>query len=74
MMQSARHRGEGSAGYGVLGMGMYVPQRVSTNAEIGAAAGVTEEWIVEKTGVLERRRAATGRTPRTWRPRQADWP
>ncbi|GAB2661509.1 beta-ketoacyl-ACP synthase III [Prescottella soli] len=59
-MQSARHRGEGSAGYGVLGMGMYIPQRVSTNAEIGAAAGVTEEWIVEKTGVLERRRAAIG--------------
>lgn len=62
-MLSGRSGGEGPGGhggYGVLGMGMYVPQRVSTNAEIGVSAGVTEEWIVEKTGVLERRRAAVG--------------
>ena len=62
-MTSARGRDEkpaGNGGYGILGMGMYLPQRVSTNAEIAAAANVTEEWIVAKTGVLERRRAAVG--------------
>lgn len=49
-------------GYGVLGMGMYAPRQIVTNAEVAAAAGVTEEWIVEKTGVRERRRAAVDET------------
>lgn len=59
-MLSGKRRAEDQAGYGVLGMGMYVPQRVATNAEVAAGAGVTEQWIVEKTGVLERRRTAPG--------------
>lgn len=59
-MLSAHGRDRERAGYGVLGMGMYLPQRVATNAEIAATTGATEQWIVEKTGVLERRRAAAG--------------
>ncbi|MFC9789216.1 3-oxoacyl-ACP synthase III family protein [Rhodococcus sp. NPDC127528] len=56
-MRSGTH-GTDRPGYGVLGMGMYVPQQVVTSAEVAAAAGVTEEWVVAKTGVRQRRRAA----------------
>ncbi|HEU0053247.1 MAG TPA: 3-oxoacyl-ACP synthase, partial [Longimicrobium sp.] len=42
----------------VAGTGRYVPERVLTNAEVAALAGVTEEWIVRRTGIRERRVAA----------------
>ncbi|MFE0581044.1 hypothetical protein [Streptomyces sp. NPDC058874] len=43
---------------GIVSTGSYVPTTVVTNEEIGASAGVTSEWIVRKTGIQERRRAA----------------
>ncbi|NEB00381.1 ketoacyl-ACP synthase III [Streptomyces sp. SID13726] len=39
---------------GVLGMGSYLPPTVRTNAEVARGAGVTAEWIGERTGVLSR--------------------
>ncbi|MEW1838380.1 ketoacyl-ACP synthase III [Nonomuraea angiospora] len=45
---------------GILGMGSYLPDRVVTNAEISQWAGVTEEWVVERTGIKERRYRAPG--------------
>ena len=39
---------------------MAVPDRVVGNDVIAAGAGVTEQWIVHRTGVHERRRAAEG--------------
>lgn len=45
---------------GVLGMGTYLPSTVRTNAEVAAGAGVTPEWISERTGVRERHVAAPG--------------
>ncbi|MER5886591.1 beta-ketoacyl-ACP synthase 3 [Streptomyces sp. NPDC001941] len=47
-----------SGGTGVLGTGSYLPERVVTNAVVGARAGVSAEWIERKTGVVERRYAA----------------
>jgi 3-oxoacyl-(acyl-carrier-protein) synthase III len=39
---------------GVLGMGTHLPPTVRTNAEVAEGAGVTAEWISERTGVLKR--------------------
>jgi len=39
---------------GVLGMGTHLPPTVRTNAEVARGAGVTAEWISERTGVLKR--------------------
>ncbi|MEC4020687.1 3-oxoacyl-ACP synthase III family protein [Streptomyces sp. H27-D2] len=43
---------------GVLGMGTYLPERIRTNAEVARAAGVSAEWISERTGVHTRHTAA----------------
>jgi 3-oxoacyl-[acyl-carrier-protein] synthase-3 len=42
---------------GILATGSYLPDQVVGNDEIGRGAGVTDEWIVRKTGIRERRRA-----------------
>ena len=39
---------------------MAVPERVVTNADVAARAGVTEQWIVHRTGVHERRNVSEG--------------
>jgi 3-oxoacyl-(acyl-carrier-protein) synthase III len=45
---------------GILSIGSHVPDRVVTNHDISTWAGVTEEWVAERTGVLERRYAQPG--------------
>lgn len=44
----------------ILGTGRAVPERVLTNEELGARLGVTDEWIVQRTGIRERRMAEPG--------------
>jgi len=39
----------------VLGTGSHLPAQVVTNADVGEPAGVTDEWIVRKTGIRNRR-------------------
>lgn len=39
---------------GVLGMGTHLPPTVRTNTEVAEGAGVTAQWISERTGVLRR--------------------
>lgn len=39
----------------ILGAGHYVPERVVTNAELSQMMNTTDEWIVERTGIKERR-------------------
>jgi 3-oxoacyl-(acyl-carrier-protein) synthase III len=39
---------------GVLGMGTHLPPTVRTNAEVARHAGVTAQWIDERTGVRKR--------------------
>lgn len=40
---------------GVLGLGSYLPSQVVTNDQLAGPAGVTEDWIVHKTGIRTRR-------------------
>ncbi|MFE4263114.1 3-oxoacyl-ACP synthase III family protein [Streptomyces sp. NPDC056883] len=42
----------------ILGTGAYVPDRVVSNDEAAAAAGVDDAWITQKTAIRERRWAA----------------
>lgn len=42
----------------ISGTGSYLPARVMSNREVCERTPVTEEWIVEKLGILERRIAA----------------
>lgn len=48
-------RGLGTETVGILGTGSCLPGNVVTNEEVGAPAGVTDEWIVRKTAIRERR-------------------
>jgi 3-oxoacyl-[acyl-carrier-protein] synthase-3 len=42
----------------IIGTGMYVPERVLTNADFERMVDTSDEWIVERTGIRERRIAA----------------
>ncbi len=42
----------------ITGLGCYVPDRVLTNAELEGLVDTTDEWIVSRTGIRERRIAA----------------
>jgi 3-oxoacyl-[acyl-carrier-protein] synthase-3 len=44
----------------IAGIGHYLPERVLTNAEIERLVETTDEWIVTRTGIRERRIAAPG--------------
>lgn len=43
---------------GILALGAYVPERVMTNADFEAYLDTSDEWIVTRTGIKERRVAA----------------
>jgi 3-oxoacyl-[acyl-carrier-protein] synthase-3 len=49
----------------VLGCGSYLPNRVLTNAELAQTVDTTDEWIVQRTGIHERRIAEPGETTST---------
>ncbi len=40
---------------GITGLGYYLPERVLTNAELERMVDTTDEWIVARTGIRERR-------------------
>src|SRR5262245_5303460 len=42
----------------ILGLGHYLPSELVPNAEITDGLGVDDEWIVKRTGIRARRRAA----------------
>jgi len=42
----------------VTGVGAYLPEEVVTNADLSKIIDTTDAWIVERTGIHERRRAA----------------
>ncbi|APF37307.1 3-oxoacyl-(acyl-carrier-protein) synthase III [Chelatococcus sambhunathii] len=46
----------------VRGCGSYLPERVVTNAELAGMVDTSDEWIVQRTGIRERRIAADGET------------
>jgi 3-oxoacyl-[acyl-carrier-protein] synthase-3 len=46
----------------VLGCGSYLPSRILTNAELSRMVDTSDEWIIQRTGIQERRIAAKGET------------
>jgi 3-oxoacyl-[acyl-carrier-protein] synthase-3 len=42
----------------ITGLGCYVPERVVTNDELSTMMDTSDEWIMERTGIRERRIAA----------------
>jgi 3-oxoacyl-[acyl-carrier-protein] synthase-3 len=44
----------------IVSLAMAVPEHVVTNATVAEGAGVTEQWIVHRTGVHERRHVVEG--------------
>jgi len=47
----------------IKGLGHYVPERVVTNDELSTLMDTSDEWIVERTGIKERRYADEGIGP-----------
>jgi 3-oxoacyl-[acyl-carrier-protein] synthase III len=43
---------------GITGLGVHVPERVFTNVDLEQYVDTSDEWIVERTGIRERRFAA----------------
>jgi len=43
----------------LLGVGSHLPKRVLTNAELANRVDTSDEWIIERTGIRERRIAAS---------------
>ena len=43
---------------GITGVGVYVPERVLTNADLERMVDTSDEWITDRTGIKERRIAA----------------
>ena len=44
----------------IIGMGMYVPENVVTNEDLTVMMDTSHEWIVERTGIEERRHIKKG--------------
>ncbi len=40
---------------GILGLGSYLPKKVLTNKDLEKMVDTTDEWIIERTGIRERR-------------------
>lgn len=51
---------ESSVRAGVLGTGSFLPERVLNNRELAERFGCSEEWILTRTGIRERRFAEPG--------------
>jgi 3-oxoacyl-[acyl-carrier-protein] synthase-3 len=49
----------------VTGWGMYAPERRLTNADLERVVDTSDEWIVQRTGIRERRIAAANETTAT---------
>ena len=44
----------------ITGVGSHMPDRILSNAELSRRVDTSDEWIVERTGIRERRMAADG--------------
>lgn len=44
----------------IIGTGSYVPEQVLTNKDLEKIVETSDEWIIERTGIKERRKAAPG--------------
>jgi 3-oxoacyl-[acyl-carrier-protein] synthase-3 len=62
MSQSPQGSPRGAA---ITGLATYVPERVVTNAELARTLDTSDDWIVTRTGIRERRIGAPGETTST---------
>ena len=46
----------------ILGIASYLPDEIITNADLEAMVETSDAWILERTGIRERRKIATGMT------------
>lgn len=46
---------ENEKSVGIIGMGSYVPDKIVTNKDLEKIVETSDEWIVERTGIKERR-------------------
>ena len=44
----------------IIGLGMYVPDNVITNKDLTKVMDTSDEWILERTGIKERRHILKG--------------
>jgi 3-oxoacyl-[acyl-carrier-protein] synthase III len=60
LTQTREHRGRAipARTASIMGLGHYLPEEVVSNEPIAARIGVDDEWIVRRTGIRSRRRAA----------------
>jgi 3-oxoacyl-[acyl-carrier-protein] synthase-3 len=49
----------------ITGWGAYVPEKIVTNAELEKLVDTSHEWIVQRTGIVQRHIAAAGETTAT---------
>ena len=49
----------------IIGTGSYLPEQVRTNADLEKMVDTSDEWIVTRTGIRERRIAAAHETVAT---------
>src|SRR5689334_24613511 len=54
----AKHNFQGRT-CSIISVGSYVPARILTNQELEKMVDTTDEWITTRTGIKERRLAAT---------------
>jgi len=52
-------------GAAITGLATYLPERVVTNAELARTLDTSDDWIVTRTGIRERRVGAPGETTST---------
>ena len=45
----------GNESVGILGIGSYVPEEILTNSDLEKLVDTTNEWIIKRTGISERR-------------------
>jgi 3-oxoacyl-[acyl-carrier-protein] synthase-3 len=53
---------QGPSRAAITGTAVYVPDQVVTNADLAGTLDTSDEWIVTRTGIRERRKAAPGET------------
>jgi 3-oxoacyl-[acyl-carrier-protein] synthase-3 len=58
MPHTLENIGRGTIPVGIAGLGRYVPDRVLTNHDLEQLVDTSDEWIVQRTGIRERRIAA----------------
>ena len=44
----------------ISGLGMYVPENIVTNDDLSKIMDTSNEWIIERTGIKERRHIKKG--------------